>query len=160
MEAALLESVAGLVWRFHSFLQETEGNETAFFFESDGTLVGVSRAPREASVILRSRPPYREWTRTDIPIYIGGPVLTRWNDRLLVGGRRMTPQGHRTTLWWLDGTQLTPTAELPSDGDNSYPGIVVLDRRRALLSWYSTHERDAKNKPITAIYMADLVRTD
>jgi hypothetical protein len=48
----------------------------------------------------------------------------------------------------------------PSDGHNSYPGIVILDRRRALLSWYSTHERDTQNKPITAIYMADLVRTD
>lgn len=160
MEAALLESDDGLVWRFHSLLQETEGNETAFLFESDGTLVGASRATRDSSVILRSPPPYREWTRTTIPEYLGGPLLVRWHDRLIVGARRMTAQGPRTTFWWLNGTQLVPAVELPSDGDNSYPGMVVLDRQRALVSWYSSHERDAAGKPITAIYLAELVRSD
>ena len=159
MEAALLESEDGLVWRFHSLLQETEGNETAFIFEPDGTLVGVSRATREWSVALRSHPPYREWKRQTIQEYLGGPVLIRWDDRLLVGARRLTGEIPRTTLWWLEDSRLIHAAELPSDGDNSYPGIVLLDRQRALISWYSSHERDADGKPITAIYLADLVRT-
>lgn len=160
MQAAMLESDDGLIWKFHSFFQETEGNETAFIFEPDGSLVGVSRATREASVLLRSQPPYREWTRHDIPEYLGGPVLARWDDRLVVGARRNTAQGPRTTLWWLEGTRIVPFAELPSGGDNSYPGLVILDAKRALMSWYSSHEYDAQGKPITAIYLANLVRPD
>ena len=52
--------------------------------------------------------------------------------------------------------QLHDVAELPSGGDNSYPGFVQLSPTRALLSWYSSHERDEQGQPITAIYLADL----
>ena len=31
-------------------------------------------------------------------------------------------------------------AELPSGGDNSYPGFVPLSETRGLLSYYSSHE--------------------
>lgn len=158
MEAAMLESDDGLRWRFRSFFQETEGNETAFLFEPDGTLLSVSRATRDKSAVARSRAPYLEWQRESIAEYLGGPVLARWGDRLIVGARRMKPDGPRTTFWWLEGNKLVPCAELPSAGDNSYPGFIALDARRALISWYSTHEQDAQGKPITAIYMAELVR--
>jgi hypothetical protein len=47
-------------------------------------------------------------------------------------------------------------AELPSGGDSSYPGFVELSPNRAVMSWYSSHEKDADGKTITAIYMADL----
>jgi hypothetical protein len=160
MEAALLESDDGLRWRFRSFLQEKAGNETAFIFEPDGTLVSVSRATMKKSETARSRPPYNAWERHEIPEYLGGPILAQWGDRLIVGARKMKPEGPRTTFSWLEGTKLVPCAELPSDGDNSYPGFVALDARRALISWYSSHEKDAQGKAITAIYMAELVRTD
>jgi hypothetical protein len=45
---------------------------------------------------------------------------------------------------------------LPSDGDNSYPGFVELSPSRGWLSYYSSHEKDAAGKPITAIYLAEL----
>jgi hypothetical protein len=45
---------------------------------------------------------------------------------------------------------------LPSGGDNSYPGFVELSPTRALLTYYSTHERDRAGKSITAIYLAEL----
>jgi hypothetical protein len=158
MEAALLESDDGLRWRFAGLIQETEGNETALCFEPDGTLIGVSRANNEFSVLTRSRAPFSDWTRETLPGYIGGPMLSRWDEWWVVGGRRITPQGSRTTtLLWLQGTQLLPFAALPSAGDNSYPGFVQLDDGRALVSWYSSHEKDANGKPITAIYLADLV---
>ena len=47
-------------------------------------------------------------------------------------------------------------AELPSGGDTSYPGFVELSPKRALVSYYSSHERDVASKVITAIYLADL----
>lgn len=167
MQCALLESEDGLRWRFRSLIQETDGNETALHFEPDGTLLALSRTSADHAVIARSRPPYESWTRTQLDGYLGGPMLARWGDQFLVGGRRRLPapptakgpgQGI-TTLLWLTGDRLAKIVELPSGGDNSYPGFVALDDRRGLLSWYSTHEKDAAGKPITAIYVADLVRS-
>jgi hypothetical protein len=64
--------------------------------------------------------------------------------------------GPKTVLYWLVDDDLRPFATLPSGGDNSYPGWVALSPTQALVSWYSSHERDASGQPITAIYMADL----
>jgi hypothetical protein len=62
----------------------------------------------------------------------------------------------RTSLCWLVDDELKEFAQLPSGGDNSYPGFVELTPTRALVSYYSSHERDAAGKPITAIYLAEL----
>jgi hypothetical protein len=68
----------------------------------------------------------------------------------------MDDKGPRTSLCWLDGNTLHEFAELPSGGDNSYPGLVALSSTRALVSWYSSHEKDQKGRTVTAIYLADL----
>ncbi len=157
-ESAMLESDDGLRWRTVGLFQAAWGNETAFQFASDGSVIAVARGGGERNAELcRSRPPYTDWTREDLGRYIGGPLLTMWNGRFLVGGRRKLPGGSAVTaLYWLDGERLEELAVLPSGGDNSYPGFVALDRRRGLVSYYSTHEKDAAGKPITAIYLADL----
>jgi hypothetical protein len=167
MESALLESDDGLRWRFRSLIQETDGNETALLFEPDGTLLALSRTSESHTVLGRTHPPYESWARQSLPGYLGGPLFARWGDQLIVGGRRRpedpAPAGSGpgqgiTALMWLEDSQLVPITNLPSGGDTSYPGFVVVDDRRALVSWYSTHETDAAGKPITAIYLADLVR--
>ncbi len=157
LESALLESDDGLRWRFVSLFNHTFASETAFRFEPDGRLTSVIRSGVDYSVLATSRPPYREWNRQKLEGSIGGPMLASWGGRLVLGGRRTTPDGPRTTLLWLDGAKLTPFAELPSAGDNSYPGFVELDDGRGLVSWYSTHEKGTDGKPITAIYLAELV---
>jgi len=160
MENALLESEDGLRWRFRSLIQETEGNETSLLFERDGTLVALCRTNNDYAILARSRPPYESWTREKLNGYLGGPLLARWGDRHLAAGRRRDNPEKRsiTTLLWLEGNRLVPFAELPSGGDNSYPGFVELDNGNGLFSWYSTHEKGADGKPITAIYVADLVK--
>ena len=86
--------------------------------------------------------------------------LDKRGEGWLVGGRRWEEQNQVrtpiTTLYWLIGDELVRFAELPSGGDNSYPGFVELDDGRGLLSWYSTHEKNAAGEPITAIYLAEL----
>ena len=52
--------------------------------------------------------------------------------------------------------ELREFAQLPSGGDDSYPGFVELSPARALVSYYSSHERDPSGKLITAIYLAEL----
>lgn len=157
VQSAMLESDDGLVWRFHSLFQEDRGDETAFLFEADGALLAVSRSGSQPAQLVRAKPPWREKTRKDFQDYIGGPLLVRWGDRYLVGGRRQTREGPRTALYWLIGDELIRCLELPSAGDNSYPGFVELDEGRGLISWYSSHQRDAEGKPITAVYVGDLV---
>jgi len=156
VESAMLESDDGLVWKFHSLFQPDRGDETAFLFEEDGSLVAVSRSGSDPAQLVRAEPPWKEKTRKNFEDYIGGPLLARWDDRYLVGGRRTTPEGPRTALYWLEGDELVQCATLPSGGDNSYPGFVELDDGRGLVSWYSSHEKDDEGNPITAIYLAEL----
>lgn len=159
VESLMLESDDGLIWRKRAVFQETAGDETAFLFEPDGSVLGVGRhGEGKEAQLLRSRPPYTTWERTSLDRPIGGPLLTRWGDRTIVGGRKSTEdRGPKTSLCWLVGDQLTEFAELPSGGDNSYPGFVEHSKTRALVSYYSSHERDDSGQPITAIYLAELL---
>lgn len=155
VESLMLESEDGLIWRKRAVFQEMDGDETAFLFEPDGRVLGVGRRSGNAQ-LLRSKPPYTYWDREDLDRSIGGPLLAKWGSHYVVGGRKTTPTGPRTSLCWLVGDQLREFAELPSGGDNSYPGFVELAPGRALVSYYSSHERGADGKPITAVYLAEL----
>lgn len=159
LQSALLESDDGLVWKTRGLFQETQGDETAFLFEADGRILAVARRGSQAAQLCRAAPPYVDWQRVDLDRYLGGPLLARWGQRYVVGGRRF-PEGDsrqpRTSLCWLHGDRLQEFAELPSAGDNSYPGLLVLSPTRAVVSWYSSHETDDQQRPITAIYLADL----
>lgn len=161
IQSVMLESEDGLVWRTKAKFQETQGDEVAFRFDDAGGLLAIGRRGRETAELIRSTPPYVEWERHDLGLYIGGPLLASWGERTVVGGRVNVPGvGPRTVLSWLNGRSLHQFAELPSDGDNSYPGWIDLGGGRAWVSWYSSHERDQQNQPVTAIYMADLQMID
>jgi hypothetical protein len=156
IEAAMLESEDGLRWRFTGLFHDKKGDETAFLFEPDGQVVAVVRSTPAS--LCRSRPPYQAWQRKELDRYIGGPLLARWGGRYLVGGRKTLGGPPRTALYWLTGDgKLRQFAELPSGGDNSYPGFVQRSPNKGLVSWYSSHEKDPQGKTITAIYLADLV---
>lgn len=161
IESALLESVDGLTWRPSGLFQEQYGDETSFLFEDDGSLLAVARSGggRNAQV-LRSQTPFDVWERKDLGRYIGGPHVAKWGDHYFVGGRKIVDGKPSTTLSWLVGDELVDFAELPSAGDNSYPGFLELSSTRALVSYYSTHEKDAAGEPITAIYLAELTITE
>ncbi len=157
VESLMLESEDGLIFRKRAVFQKVAGDETAFLFEDDGALLAVGRRGRANAQWITGKPPYQELARTDFDRYIGGPLLTKWNGRLVVGGRHTTTdRGPKTSMCWLDKGQLIEFAELPSAGDNSYPGFIDLGSGRAVMSYYSTHEKSAEGQPITAIYMADL----
>ena len=157
VESAMLESDDGLIWRTRALFQEVNGDETAFQFEADGSVIGIGRRGRNNAQLMRSKPPYTQWRRKELDRYIGGPLLVRWGGRYVVGGRKnIGDEGPKTSMCWLAGDQLHEFAELPSGGDNSYPSFVEINPNRAVMSWYSSHQKDADGKTITAIYMADL----
>lgn len=157
VESAMLESQDGLIWRTVGLFQEQYGDETAFLFEEDGSVLAVARSGggRNAQ-ICRATPPYKTWERKDLDRSIGGPLLTKWGGRYVVGGRKTLTGKAVTSLYWLAADRLHEFAELPSGGDTSYPGFVALSPTRAIVSYYSSHERDASGHTRTAIYLADL----
>ena len=161
IEAALLESEDGISWRFCGLLTEDYGDETALLFEADGSLVALARGPNDAEIqparICRSRAPFDTWQRIDLDRYVGGPLLAKWGKHYLVGGRKaVDPTNQRTSLYWLIDDVLHEITELPSGGDNSYPGFVALSENKALLSYYSSHEGSGTELPPSAIYVAEL----
>ncbi|MDG2124266.1 MAG: hypothetical protein P8J87_11235, partial [Verrucomicrobiales bacterium] len=151
VESLMLESHDGFSWQKRATFQKLAGDETAFLFERDGSILAIGRRGRDHAQILRSRPPYKKWHRNSLGRYIGGPLLTRWGGRTVAGGRHSTSDGPKTSLCWLEGDQLTEFAELPSGGDNSYPGFIAISPTSALVSWYSSHKGDN-----ASIYLADL----
>lgn len=157
VQSAMLESDDGLVWKTVGLFQETFGDETAFLFEKGGRVLAVARSGggRNAQ-ICRSNPPYRKWKRKNLDRYIGGPLLAKWDGRYLVGGRQVVKGRAVTSLYWLVDDGLHEFARLPSGGDTSYPGFVQLSPTEALVSYYSSHEKDSTGKRITAIYLARL----
>ncbi|MCH2373590.1 MAG: hypothetical protein MK538_05365 [Planctomycetes bacterium] len=154
VESLMLESDDGLIWRKRATFQEIAGDETAFLFDQEGNILGVGRR-RPRAQLLRSKPPYTQWERSELDRHIGGPLVANWGGRTVVGGRRSTGKGPRTSMCWLVDSELREFAELPSGGDNSYPGFVAITPTEALLSWYSSHEGTA------SIYTARLeIRTE
>jgi hypothetical protein len=66
------------------------------------------------------------------------------------------PENPTTMLYWLADDALQEIAELPSGGDNSYPGFVALSDSRALVSYYSSHEGSGSSLAPSAIYLAEI----
>lgn len=161
IQSLMLESDDGLIWKKRAYFQETAGDETAFLFEPGGSVAAIARHGGDKNAqLLRSKPPYTEWQRKDLGRPVGGPLLAQWGNRYLVGGRNTTTdKGPKTSLYWLVDDELKEFALLPSGGDTSYPGFIELSPERALVSYYSSHERDATDKPITAIYLVELALT-
>ena len=155
LESALLESDDGLVWKWAGFFTEEKGNETAFLFEKDGSILALARG--QDSRICRSKPPFQAWKRKSLGCFVGGPMLVKWGKNYLVGGRKRIEGGQpKTALWWLVNDKLFDAAEFPSGGDTSYPGFVALSARKGLLSYYSSHEGSGTTKAPSAIYVAEI----
>ena len=94
------------------------------------------------------RLPWTVWTSAYLDRNVGGPLLARWGDRYLVGGRKIKADDTRmTSLYWLHEDALHEAVELPSGGDCSYPGFVALSEERGLLSYYSSHEGSTVHLP-------------
>jgi hypothetical protein len=155
---------------FVTFPQEG-GNETGFVFEDDETLLAVVRTiglPPHNAVVWRAKPPYSEWAHTMLHRFIGGPMLAKWGDRYLVGGRRFEGEvasgtdGAHMSIGWLEGLgpgetpHLVEGPDLPSGGDTSYPGFVALSDTEGLLSYYSSHEGSGTKLAPASIYVARL----
>jgi len=116
-------------------------NESVIVFDNaSGTAYCLLRCSGPAQFGTAS-PPYEKWTWTPLDAAIGGPEMIRLPDGTFLGGGRLYDGGARTSLFSIDqdaGT-VKELLKLPSGGDTSYPGFVLLDDI-LYVSYYSSHE--------------------
>lgn len=157
MESWLLHSPDGFTWAPLGLMQPTLGDETALLVEEDGSMLAVARAAGRPAQLCRAKPPYNQWTRVELDRHVGGPLLTKWGNHYLVGGRKSLGGAPAvTSLYELIGDQLQEIAEFPSGGDNSYSGFVELSPTEGLPSYYSSHEGSGTSLAPSAIYLVKL----
>ena len=122
-------------------------NETTVRVLPDGEMLALVRreSGNRRGWIGSSRPPYTDWTWNETEHRLGGPNFIALPDGSLLAGTRGS--GPTTVLARMDRTSLTPILTLPSDGDTSYPGLVMHDGL-LWVSYYSSHEGKS------AIYLA------
>ncbi len=97
--------------RLREFTHDSRKNrqliESAILQSDDGSVLAVARSGPRPAQVCRSLPPYLEWRRTDLDRYIGGPLVAKWGERYLVGGRKMLDSKPPvTSLYWLSDDRL------------------------------------------------------
>ncbi len=127
-------------------------SEVTLRFLGDDTMVALARREIDPRLgwIGASRPPYTEWSWTEVPHRLGGPnFLVLPGGALWAAGRAHTPSGPATVLARMTRQSYDPVLTLPSGGDTSYPGLVW-HAGLLWMSYYSSHEGKA------AIYLAKI----
>jgi hypothetical protein len=124
-------------------------NETTVRFLPDGTMIALVR--REGGDrfgwIGSSKPPYTVWQWNATKHRLGGPNFLRLPDGSLWAAGREYTSPVKTTVARMTRNSYEPVLNLPSGGDNSYPGLVWHEGQ-LWMSYYSSHEGKA------AIYLA------
>jgi hypothetical protein len=124
-------------------------NESTVRFLPDRTMIALVRREGgdHSGWIGSSKPPYTTWQWNTTKHRLGGPNFLRLPDGALwAAGREYTPPV-KTTLARMTPDRYEPVLNLPSGGDNSYPGLVWHEGL-LWMSYYSSHEGKA------AIYLA------
>jgi hypothetical protein len=137
-------------------------NESTIRFDKNGKMyVLIRREQNDKSGMLAvSDPPYQQWNFHKLDRRLGGPNFIFLNDTTLCIGSRYFPQEAssgpdmykkpKTAIMLSDLTgKIFKTIELPSGGDNSYPGLLVYEDH-LWVSYYSSHEGK------TSIYLAKI----
>jgi len=102
--------------------------------------------------IARSSYPYTAWTWKDLGVRLGGPDIIRFTDGwYIIGTRSYNVRNQpRTSIYlWKEGEEIKHILELPSGGDNSYPGLLI-EGNELWVSYYSSHEGK------TSVYLAKI----
>ncbi len=140
--------------------------ETELVFMPSGRMLAIMRTDGADTVYLATQPPISTRICWAMPPYdtfdcsqtldgvrLDGPLAISWQSRLFVIARKHlltdTLGRKRTALYELTGNfeggplAIQEWGELPSAGDTSYAGAVMIDANRAAVSWYSGDlERD------------------
>ncbi|RAJ94514.1 hypothetical protein LX87_04401 [Larkinella arboricola] len=118
-------------------------NEATIRFDKNDKMFIVLRRETEdqMGVLYTSLPPYKNWSYDKLTVRLGGPnFLFLDKNQLVLGTRFHEGKQASTALHLLDlKGNIKKTIKLPSNGDSSYPGLV-LEKDKLLVTYYSSHE--------------------
>jgi hypothetical protein len=171
--AVLLRSTDGVTWEVHSTIHANDrADETAVQLLPDGRMLAVTRIeagggifghPEAGTQISRAEAPYTSWTslgRSQVT-RLDGPTLVVHGNCVYAVGRRqarvarpLEGQGSalgrkRSALFLVEDGELIHLTDLPSSGDTSYPGAVIV-KDRLFISYYTN---DPRRDPLWVIGM-------
>lgn len=126
-------------------------NEATIRFDSHGEMYMMVRRDG-LGYWGRSCFPYTDWTWKEMDIRLGGPDFIHLNDSIIVMGTRSHYTSFPKTMLFIgNGTEkLQEVYVLPSDGDTSYPGFVIVDNE-LWVSYYSSHKTS-----LASVYLAKI----
>jgi|GEM_PF-1727247 len=122
-------------------------NEATIRFKDDGTLVAFIRSQKHG-LIGRASPKshYKDWSFDVIPFRVGGPnfLFSQREEKMWAATRHLflTPENiidETTILASLRGKKLVPLLQLKSEGDASYPGMVLEDDGSLTVLYYTSN---------------------
>lgn len=147
----------GVRWQKLSNIFDSEARvpseaELQFFGDTAVSLVrlddGASILDEGHTAVCTSSPPYDAWRcDREFDKRLDGPCWFTHRGRQIVVARKHLPeQRKRTAVYEIGGELADPTAaltltelaELTSQGDTAYVGVVPLTEEQYLVSWYST----------------------
>jgi hypothetical protein len=170
-KSVLLKSTDGIHWQIVSTIHEGDRNdETEIQFLPDGHLLATARLEyggfadgafgdsRGATLITVSAPPYSAWTdlMQSRITRLDGSYLFTYHDRIYAVGRYQPDLGHsglltaqgsilarkRTSLFEVRSDGLAYLTDLPSSGDTSYTGVVIMGDTAYISYYTSLMDRD------------------
>jgi len=159
-EANWFESKDGLSWRKVRCLHSGSDmpNECCMDFHLDGSITMIMRREHASRkpLLLRSRPPYETWSKTELDLPLLGPALWLVGDDVWISGRWFVGGAcAHVGVFKIENDKPVLQFVLPSgpDWDLSYTGVArdPDDARHIWLSYYSGHVG-----PKTNIFLADV----
>jgi hypothetical protein len=170
-ETRLLRSEDGVNWNLVSTVtRDHMCGEADFWKREDGTLAMISRTgERNPARLFTSNGDHTAWTDHELNAMVHAPKLAFWKDRVFVAGRGQQDGAYVTKLWELDGGELRELLVLPSGGDTSYPGLLLIPESldesapRLYISWYSQKDVTTnENEPDkgAGVYVGEIAVND
>jgi hypothetical protein len=122
-------------------------NEASFVFKEDSTLIAIVREDglQNGSHIGVSKYPFVTWQWQRFPYYVRGPKLALLPDgRLFLCAASMVD--YDKTYYAIinpHNFSVDKIKVLPSGGDTGYAGVII-EGKTAVISYYSSHEGNAR----------------
>lgn len=154
-ELFLLKTVNGIDYDLLAPLpMEGIPGESTVTFDKDDNMIILVRVDSGNRIgrIAESPYPYTNWDWKETGFKLGGPnIIPYTDDWYFIGTRSFNFRNQAKTSIYLykEGEEIRNIVELPSGGDNSYPGLLV-EGNELWVSYYSSHEGK------TSIYMAKI----
>lgn len=121
-------------------------NESTIRFDKDNKMYVLVRRETgdQMGMLAVSDFPYNQWQYHKLSVRLGGPNFQfLGNGKMVVGTRLHEGKEASTALHVTDlEGKILKTIKLPSNGDSSYPGLIV-EKNQLYVAYYSSHEGKA-----------------